>query len=250
MIKVSIVGKGNVSYHLGKAIEKSKDIEVIEVLSSRENLFTKVSEPNQDTLSAQPDIYILAVSDNAIVEASQRLRKTKSLVVHTSGGISITTLPKEVRRGVFYPLQTFSKKSEIDFKKVPLCIEAENKTDLEILHNLAIALSNEVHEVSSKQRVKLHLAAVFVNNFVNYMYKIGSDICQDSELPFSILKPLLTTTAQKIENLSPEEAQTGPARRGDTITIKKHLDLLTVKEHKEIYSLMTQSIQKTYGKEL
>ena len=107
---------------------------------------------------------------------------------------------------------------------------------------MAKKLSNSVYVINSEQRKALHVAAVFVNNFTNYMYKIGDEICKKNEIPFEILQPLILETAKKVAEISPEKAQTGPAIRADSETIKNHLFLLNDHE-KEIYNLMTKSIQ-------
>ncbi len=160
-------------------------------------------------------------------------------------------LPKNIRRGVFYPLQTFSKKRKVLFDSIPLCIEAEREKDVLLLQKLAESISTTIHQVSSQKRAYLHLAAVFVNNFVNHLYKIGADICQNQNFEFDILKPLILETAHKIEELGPEKAQTGPSKRDDSNTIDTHLELLKGNTiHEEIYSLLSQSISETYGKKL
>ncbi len=254
MIKVSIVGTGNLSHHLIQSISKAEGIGVLEVISSRIRSFKEILAPTRQDHGVQkhefPDIYILTVSDDAIASVSEIFKKTKRLVVHTSGSVPMDSLPKEIRKGVFYPLQTFSKKTKVDFKEVPLCIEAENNEDLHLLRKLAEKLSNNVIEVSTEKRARLHLAAVFVNNFTNHLYEIGAEICKDQDLPFSLLEPLIVETANKIKNLSPLEAQTGPARRNDLATIRSHMELLEDSDRKEIYSQLSKSIRKTYGKKL
>lgn len=242
MIKVAIVGTGNMSHHLNKVITNANDTSVVQIINSRKKI--------QENTANIPDIYIIAVSDDAINTVAKQLKNTKSLVVHTSGSISIDSLPMNIRRGVFYPLQTFSKQSEVNFKKVPICLEVEKHDDMILLKKLANALSDFVYEISSEQRKSIHLAAVFVNNFTNHLYHIANEICDENQVPFKILKPLITETAQKIESLSPIEVQTGPAKRNDNETIKKHLNQLKNKEYKKLYTVLTKSIQETHGKKL
>jgi predicted short-subunit dehydrogenase-like oxidoreductase (DUF2520 family) len=153
------------------------------------------------------------------------------------------------RRAVFYPLQTFSKEKPIDFKSVPVCLEAENENDLQILKQLAHSISNAVYEINSEQRKALHVAAVFVNNFVNYLYQMGNEICDANAIPFEILKPLIQETANKIATLSPKNAQTGPAKRNDLKTIAAHEEFLKDENQAAIYKLLTQSLQNN-GKKL
>ena len=242
MIKVTLVGQGNVSYHLAKAFRLCREVELLAILNSREKLPQDLIESGQ--------VCIIAVSDAAIHEVSQKLKQVKCLLAHTSGSIPLSALPTRVSKGVFYPLQTFSKERKIDFSNIPICIEAENEKDVRMLKVLGESISNDVREVSSSQRKSLHLAAVFSNNFINHLYHISNEICVKNNLPFDMLMPLIAETANKIKGLTPLEAQTGPARRKDSETIKEHLDLLKGSRHKEIYSVLTDSIEKTYGKKL
>src|SRR5690606_5331922 len=106
-----------------------------------------------DISNLQPaDITIISVSDNAIKEVSDAIAYENSLVVHTSGTTALQLLSNKNRKGVFYPLQTFSKNKVLNFKEVPLCLEAEYETDLKELKSLAADLSDNVFEISSEQR--------------------------------------------------------------------------------------------------
>ena len=247
MIKVTLVGTGNVSDHLERVISKTDEYEVIEVLNSRRERLSKSLEIVEHEL---PDIYIIAVSDDAIASVSRHFIHTEKLVIHTSGSVAMDALPEHVRKGVLYPLQTLSKAENIAFKDIPLCIEAGHKDDLELLRKLAQAISEQVYDVSSEQRKHLHLAAVFVNNFTNHMYSIGAEICKKQQLPFTMLQPLIKETARKIEFLFPKKAQTGPARRNDAGTIQRHIELLNTKKDKTLYRLLSESIKDSYGKKL
>ncbi len=149
-----------------------------------------------------------------------------------------------MRRGVFYPLQSFSKDQELDFKNIPITIETEFKKDKELIEKLASSISNYVYSIDSKQREKLHLAAVFANNFSNFMFTIAKDLSDEYNFPFDILKPLILETANKIQVTDPRKAQTGPAIRNDKKVIDKHLSQLKG-EKKEIYKLISESIMKS-----
>ena len=157
-------------------------------------------------------------------------------------------MDKKHRRGVFYPLQTFSKNKPLEFSSIPICIEALQKEDLNLLTALADALGCKSRVISSEQRLALHLAAVFVNNFSNQMYRIAHEITDGARLDFDLLKPLILETAMKVQDLSPYQAQTGPALRKDQKTIKRHLKQLEKENHRLIYELITKSIQQTHGK--
>lgn len=254
MISISILGTGNVAKHLLDTFSKYKEIKVNQVIGR--NLDALAYYRNKTKTSsnfksiADSDIYIIAVSDDAISSISRFLKEKKGLVIHTSGCAPLDELSSNSRAGVFYPLQTFTKGLPIDFKEVPICLETKVEADGRLLHTLASLISNRVHFINSEQRKKLHLGAVFANNFSNHMFHVAHEICNTSGLSFDILKPLISNTVQKIETLSPYESQTGPARRTDKGTMQKHIDLLKEENHKEIYRLLSRSIQETYGKEL
>lgn len=247
MIRITLIGSGNVAQHLIKAFTNTELVEIVQVYSRKKETlaslieFSKITSDFEDLEEA--DLYIIAVSDKAISEVSKQLPFQNRIVVHTSGAASLDVLDPKNRKGVFYPLQTFSKNKEIDFLAVPLCLEAENTFDFRILESVAKSISNAVFPINSDQRKALHVAAVFVNNFTNHLYQIGQEICEEHQVPFEILKPLIQETAQKINTLDPVDAQTGPAKRGDSTTIAAHLEYLSNENQKNIYKLITQSIQ-------
>ena len=246
MIRVVIIGSGNVAQHLIKAFAKSSIVEIVQAFSrNKENLTNGIDSSKITTdLNAliDADLYIISVSDNAIAEVSHQLNIENRLVVHTSGSIDMIDLNDKNRKGVFYPLQTFSKSKEVNFDTIPICLETENNEDYKLLDTVAKSISEKVFNINSNQRKALHVSAVFVNNFVNHLYKIGNDICNKNNIPFEILQPLIQETARKITSLSPNEAQTGPAKRNDSQTINSHLQFLTDENQKEIYKILTKSI--------
>ena len=254
MISVIILGAGNLAIHLFKVFKEAETIEIKQWynrnLETIEQYKKDVEITNELEDLIKADLYILAVSDDAIKDLSKKLPFSDRLVVHTSGAMTMHQIDKKNDRGVFYPLQTFSKDVDIDFSNVPFCLEVENKVNFNLLIELCEAIGSSYYKVNSEQRSALHLAAVFVNNFVNQLYRIGHEITESKSVDFNILKPLIFETARKIENLSPYRAQTGPALRHDKKTIKKHLKLLQKDQHKEIYKLITKTIQQTHGKEL
>jgi predicted short-subunit dehydrogenase-like oxidoreductase (DUF2520 family) len=244
MIKVILLGSGNVATHLFQAFSKANGIELVQVFSRT------ISKDFPETLQTSDykeinaaDVYIICVSDSAISSVSSQLSFENRLVVHTSGSTDINVLDSKNRKGVFYPLQTFTKNKSVDFSQIPICIETEVPTDFEIIEKLAKSVSNSVYLINGNQRKALHVSAVFVCNFTNHLYTIGNTICVENNIPFEILQPLIEETAKKIKSLAPSEAQTGPAVRNDQKTIQKHIDFLTNENQKEIYKILTKSIQ-------
>jgi len=253
MIKITIIGSGNVAQHLIDAFAKSNTVEIIQVYSRTQKQISPLLDSSKITNDwntlAEADLYIVAVSDDAIASVSSQLPFENRLVVHTSGSSPLTTLDDKNRKGVFYPLQTFTKGKAVDFKVIPFCLETQFENDYHILEEVAKSISNSVFPINSHQRKALHVAAVFVNNFTNYLYQLGNDICQENHVPFEILKPLILETAEKLLTLSPEDAQTGPAKRNDVSTIEAHESFLSNENQSTIYKILTQSIQN-HGKKL
>ena len=253
MISMIILGSGNVAQHLITTFLKSETVQIVQVVARDASKVSHLIEKEKITSSYQDiknaDLYLIAVSDNAIAEVSNQLPFENRLVVHTSGSMPMTILNQKNKRGVFYPLQTFTKNKALNFKAIPICLETEEASDYAPLEQVAKAISDVPYPISSEQRKALHVAAVFVCNFVNHLYAQGHAICEENNLPFSILQPLIEETAFKVASLSPVQAQTGPAKRNDTETINAHLSFLKDKNQQEIYKLLTKSILD-HGKKL
>lgn len=251
MIRVSIIGSGNVAFHLATAFEAAEQTELLQIVARNpQNNFPKLSNRTIHSVQdlALADVYLIAVSDDAIAEVAASLPFSGRLVAHTSGTVAVSAIDAKNRRGVFYPLQTFSKSKPVSFSEIPICLEADMPQDYELLLQVATAISEQSYKINSEQRKSLHVAAVFASNFTNHLYSIASEICDEHQLSFDILKPLIAETANKIQTLNPTQAQTGPAIRNDNKTIEAHLKLLTDENHKTIYRILTQSIQ--HGKKL
>ena len=202
---------------------------------------------NLEKIDPDADCYLIAVPDGQIEEVAQSLPGVNGIVAHTSGHISINTLTSANRFGIFYPLQTFTLNREIDMTVVPFCIEASDEQVLKLLWEIAAKISGSVHQINSHQRKFLHLAAVTVNNFSNHLYHLAEEFLEYRELNFDLLKPLILETAQKVQNTSPTDAQTGPARRGDEDTMARNMEMLEGNEDfKNLYQLLSEQIIKKY----
>ena len=253
MIKVVLFGFGNVGRHLYKAFTAASGVAVLQVYNRSRVDFSFSSDTEFTTDISEikkADVYIIALSDDAIASFSSALPFEDRLVVHTSGAVTLNDLNDKNRKGVFYPLQTFSKNTQVDFSSIPIAIEAVQKEDHKLIEHLAHSLSEKIVTLTSEERKVLHLAAVFSNNFVNHMYHISEEILAQHQLDFDLLKPLIMETARKVQTMAPKQAQTGPARRNDQDTIDKHLELLERKSDQKLYKTITKSIAKNHGKKL
>jgi predicted short-subunit dehydrogenase-like oxidoreductase (DUF2520 family) len=249
-----LIGSGNVATHMGIAFAAA-GIRILQVysrnLDNAETLALKLSceaTSDLDSLPGDADLYVIAVSDDAIPEVVTAFPLHDKLLVHTSGSTEMQLLQEKTSRyGVFYPLQTFSRDVPIDFSRVPLCLEASDAGTLALLEDLAFKLSENVSRVSTEQRRKLHLAAVFACNFVNHMYAQAAEVLKDNDLLFELLRPLISETARKVMMADPKNVQTGPARRHNKGIIEKHLEML--EKHpglQEMYQFVSKSIMSQY----
>ena len=252
-MKIVIIGAGNVGTRLGKAFRK-KDIPVVQVysrtLSAAEALGKELQTDYTNQLqqiTREADLYIFSVTDTALPALLKSFPATNGLWVHTAGSLPMAVFKESAatRYGVFYPLQTFSKTREIPFDQIPVFIEANQPDDHRLLEQIALSLSNQVIPLSSEKRKHLHLAAVFACNFTNHLYGIAAQILESQDIDWKVLLPLIEETAAKVQELSPKEAQTGPAVRNDIPVMEKHLELLEGKpEEREIYRVISRNIYR------
>jgi predicted short-subunit dehydrogenase-like oxidoreductase (DUF2520 family) len=252
-IKIVIIGTGSLASALLAFFHNNKGISVVQQYGR-----SKPSEsivPYTDSLQnlLQAELYIIAVSDNAIPEIVKGMPKVTGLVIHTSGSVSLDVFKdKFLHYGSLYPLQSFTKNREIDLKTVPFILN-QNSNLAKILFGIIAeqtSLCVTLYELSFEEKLQYHLAAVFANNFTNHMVYIAKELLEDKNLDFELLKPLLRESFDKILTTNPKDAQTGPAKRNDTNTMEKHLKMLTNKANfKEIYQAISTSITEAYKKE-
>jgi len=250
MYSIVILGTGNVATHMFQALQLSKNCTVIQVYNHKKKSLLKFENTvsiETDISALKPaDLYLICLKDDVIEYTAEQIKTKAGIIAHTSGNQGLLTSPKN--SGVFYPLQTFSKTSELDYSTIPFCLEANSEENLSLLKSVASSISQHQYEISTTQRQTLHLAAVFVCNFTNHLYAVGEDICQQEHIPFDILKALIKETADKVQSQSPSEVQTGPAVRRDEKTITNHLKQLNSEDYKAIYNLMTTSILQKHDK--
>ena len=256
-MNVSFIGSGNLAWHLAPALDNT-DYSVQEVYSQNANhasalvekLYHAQVKSSLDFSLSPSKIFIIAVSDDVIVEVAQEIiLPENAILLHTSGSqpLSVLSYAAASRVGVFYPLQTFTKNRKVEFKEIPFCIESKDTETEKVLLNMAKAISKKVYKITSQERKALHVAAVFASNFTNHMLTISRDILLDNKLDFELLKPLIAETINKTLSLGPDQAQTGPAKRGDLEILDKHLEFLQNDEAvAEIYKVISQHLVDRY----
>ncbi len=253
MKKVSFIGAGNVATHLAKGLYDA-GIDIYQVFSKNIENADELAE-KVDALAIQSlaclklnpvDVLIISVKDDVIPEIAKSISTSKTIVVHTSGTRSIDILGDHQKRGVLYPLQTFSKQTEMSLKNVPFCIEANSHETEQVVLDLARLLSNDVRLIDETTRKEIHVAAVVACNFSNHMFALADQLLQNSGADVSILQPLILETVNKAMNAKhPKDVQTGPAAREDYEVIKKHLERLEGDpELQKLYKDISNSIIK------
>ncbi len=255
--KIVLLGAGNVATHLGKAL-RNAGLDILQVYSRSEKSASGLAAllncgytTKYGDIDSEAGLYVIAVTDDAIGELAKVFPHKGKLVVHTSGSTDMDVLaPASDRRGVIYPLQTFSRDVEVDFSSVPICLEASKDADRENLSALASRLSDRYEWISGEQRRVLHISAVFACNFVNHMYTVSSDLLNRNGLGFDLMVPLIIETARKASQGDPSKMQTGPAIRDNRKIMDRHIESLSADpDYKRMYEIISESIRRMHNKD-
>ena len=252
-MRICLIGAGNVGTRLGMALHEAGQ-NIVAVYSRNigkaKILADLIGAEAHDDLAGLPestDLVILAVHDDAIAGLYHTCKTAfaETLLVHTAGSIPITVFENHPRCGALWPVQTLSAKYETDMHQVPFVISGNSDETIAQIDAFIRSVSAHIWHMDDASRLKLHLCATFVNNFTNHMYVIAAYLLAQDNIPVEILHPIVRETAAKIERMSPTDAQTGAARRGDMLTMEKHLALLKDDPAlSEIYQLLSESIRK------
>lgn len=244
------IGAGNLATQLAKAFF-SKGHHIVQVFSRTETSASALAQQVNAKFTVNPmeivhsaDVYFIVIKDSVFDEVLPKIDFDNQVVVHCAGSVAMNELENYSSNfGVFYPLQTFSKQREIDFTNIPVFIEANNDKNEGLLLGIANEISGTVTVLNSEKRKALHISAVFACNFVNHFYHIAGDILKSKAIDFEVLRPLILETALKVQDLAPENVQTGPAVRFDENIITLHLsELSETQEYQNLYETISKSI--------
>lgn len=252
--RICVIGAGNVATHLARALSCVGDIVAIysrDIANARvlaESLRVSSFTDSLRDIPADADYYIVAVKDDAIARIAAETPRG-GVWAHTSGSVPMDVFaPYKERYGVFYPLQTFSRHHDVDVSEVPFLIEGSTPDVADSLMALARRISTTVRPADSEVRKRLHIAAVFACNFANLMWIEADELLRRQGLDIGYLRPLLRETLRKLDDMTPGDAQTGPARRGDRNVIERHLAMLD-DEPRRLYADLSEIILKRYNNE-
>lgn len=247
-LKITIIGRGNVGSHLYKAFTEAG---VDCCLMGSRTLDVEVSEVSEASLNPLNPIYIICVKDDVIGDVAARLKEKlgddvqHAIVVHTAGTKPMSLLQELFpNHGVFYPMQTFSKTKALEYKDIPIFLEASNGETMLALKELAERVFVNIKELSSEERKVLHVAAVFSSNFTNHMVTLADEQLRTIGLDYTVMLPLIKEVTDKLFHLPPQQAQTGPAIRKDLSVVNEHISLISDAMTKEIYQKISESIME------
>jgi predicted short-subunit dehydrogenase-like oxidoreductase (DUF2520 family) len=252
---IVIIGSGNVATILGR-LSFASGHRIRQVYSRSIDNAAKLAalldaDPVTSMISIDrdTDLTIIALSDQAISPFLQSFGETKSIVVHTAGSVAIQELQTiATSYGVLYPMQSLRKEMK-NLPEVTLLVNGSDRTTLNFIRSFAETIAENVLTCDDQDRQKYHLAAILVNNFVNHLYTLTAEFCENEHISFSVLQPLITETVNRLRFMSPSTSQTGPAKRNDQETIHKHLQLLTnYPDIAQIYKIFSKQIVDFYAK--
>lgn len=254
-MQIVFIGAGRLATNLAPALQRaghnilqvySRTMDASKTLADRVGA-TAIT--NLQEVSTEADVYVFSVTDTVLPQLISQMPQTvrNSVFLHTAGSVPMTVFEgNSFHYGVFYPMQTFSKGREVDFETIPVFIEGNDSRSQQVVKELATSVSENVRELSSEGRRHLHLAAVFACNFANHCYELSAEILAKYGVPFEVMLPLVDETAAKVHELSPRDAQTGPAIRYDKNVLESQKALLTDNPlHTQIYDLMSRSIHQS-----
>lgn len=250
-MRIVFIGSGNLATHLSQALCKSGE-DVVQVysrtLDNAKLLADKLDSIATNDVNAiipDADAYIFSLKDDALPVVARQLNCTNpdAVFIHTAGSVPLNVFEGiATHYAVLYPMQTFSKQKDVDFSVIPCFIEGSDEFSLNVSRTLAAKVSNRIEMLTSEQRRRLHLAAVFACNMVNHCYRLAERELEKMGMDFSVMLPLVEETANKVKTLSPRDAQTGPMVRYDRTIMDAQLSLIEEERTKEIYRLMAESV--------
>ena len=251
MYRIAIIGAGNLTWHLAPALQRCGHQVAVFTRRPVDQTEWPVDIMDVETLGVySPQLVFLAVPDGQINSVSKALIEDlphSTVVIHSSGATAMKKIDETfVNRGVMWPIRSLSKGGKAaSWRKLPIAYQASNTATLGLLKEIVDELTFTSYILDSSQRARLHLAAVFSNNFVSWMYEIAHELVTEKDIPFKVLLPIIRDTAQRQTAAPPKERQTGAAARGDQATMAKHLKSLNGHpEWSRLYRLMSRLIQE------
>jgi len=251
-MRVVMIGSGNVATVLGRLV-KNAGHEILQVASRNNDTARILADELQcgftsdfSNIEKIADLYLVAMSDAGLNGLQETFHLNDQLIVHTAGAVPKEVLKKvSSRYGIMYPMQSLRKEENIPHLQIPLLVEGCDAITTRLIEAFAKTISPIVQLCGEEERLKMHVAAVVVNNFTNHLYALADDYCKKEHIDFKMLYPLIAASAERVQLRSPGALQTGPAVRKDILTLQKHLRILQPHHAlRSIYLKLTDSIMK------
>ncbi|MDF2454899.1 MAG: protein of unknown function DUF2520-containing protein [Cytophagaceae bacterium] len=251
--RISIVGSGNLCWHLLQLLHSKKDLKLTVYARDTEKLEALATEfPGITTwtltkdLIIEGDLIVLAIKDDALESIKNYAIDPKAYLIHLSGARSLQSIATIPCAGsaVVYPFQTFTKGRPVHWRQIPVFVEGSSAAIEEQLMAFLEELRLSPYKADLETRKQIHLCGVLVNNFTYYMFNQALQLMEAKGLDKKMLSPILTETVSKFLELDdPSVGQSGPASRKDFKTIGKHLELLEKFPNlKSAYEELTKAI--------
>ncbi|MCG9900217.1 MAG: DUF2520 domain-containing protein [Hydrotalea sp.] len=250
--KLVILGTGNVAHALTQVLRDSGRT-ILQVWGRNEEAAKKLGNmlhvsftSEMDELDPNADAYIICVKDDAIASVAAQFPFANKPLIHTAGTISVDVLSASSRfPAVWWIMQSIQKNTAL--YGAPSILDFKEKEMAEPLHDLAGVLRGEVVELNVDQRKKLHVTAVMLANFSQYLGGRVIEFAEKNQLPTHLLYPIMRNVLHQVMEGQGLEHLTGPARRNDKHVMQQQMDLLgNETDLKILYKVFSEQIVASF----
>ena len=172
------------------------------------------------------DVVVIATPDDAVGEVAARIEPVPgSAVLHVSGSLGLEVLEPHERRGSLHPLVPLPTE-EVGAARLRSGVTFAVAGD-PIARQLALDLGGRPVEVDDERRTAYHAAAAIAANHLVALLGQVERVAAAAGLPLDAFAGLVRAATDDAFSLGPRAALTGPASRGDWVTIERHRSALS-----------------------
>jgi len=187
------------------------------------------------------EVVVIATPDAVIENVCEEMAKAGALetagsVIHASGATGLDALQAAASVGAstlsVHPLQTCPT-VEAAVERIPgasFAVTANDEAGYELGERLARDAGGRPFRIADERKPLYHAAAVFASNYVVTVTALAEELVRTAGVPdpLGALTPLQEATLANVRRVGPAEALTGPAVRGDAITLQRNLEALAL----------------------
>ncbi|MFT4059917.1 MAG: DUF2520 domain-containing protein [Legionella sp.] len=259
-LTVNIIGAG----HLGKSIShlllKNQLVHIGAVFnstlgSSKEAIKFIGGGTSYSAMEQLPaaDLTFITTPDDLIAPIAIQLAENQFIgpnttVVHCSGSLSSEILNPIKEKGAWvasiHPMRSFANPDiSVEQYKGTYCAMEGDIQALSLIKPLFEAIGSITYQINKDKKSLYHAAGVFASNYMVTLAQQAFLCLQESgvakDMAMSIITTLMQGTLVNLKDtLSPEQALTGPIKRGDIATLEKHMAAFTHSKAQTLYSLL------------